>query len=222
MIEFKEVNKSFNGYNVFKGLSFKIRKGEITGLLGPSGTGKTTILKIVANMISPDSGEVQVGSTRIGYIFQEPRLIPWKTVLENICFGLKVRGTGDHEAKKIGKKFVENLGLMGFENCYPHQLSGGMSQRVSIGRAFAIDPDILLMDEPFSALDPLLKEDMLGLIRDMLNKRTLTVMYVSHNPNELNRIARKIYMLSRDGDIKEVQLNGKENEQYYSDKEHHV
>jgi len=111
---------------------------------------------------------------------------------------------------------------MGFENCYPHQLSGGMSQRVSIGRAFAIDPDILLMDEPFSALDPLLKEDMLGLIRDMLNKRTLTVMYVSHNPNELNRIARKIYVLSRDGDVKEVLINGRKNEQYYSDKEYHV
>ena len=160
MIEFEDVNKAFNGYTVFKGLSVRIRKGEIVGLLGRSGVGKSTKLRRITGLILPDSGTIKVNSSRIGYIFQEHRLIPWRTALDNICFGLKAMAMAvrDKEAKAIGQEYMEKLGLKGLENYYPHQFERDMCQRVSIGRAFAINPDLLLMDEPFSSLDLGLKK----------------------------------------------------------------
>ena len=128
MIEFEDVSKAFNGYTVFKGLSVRIRKGEIVGLLGRSGVEKSTILRMITGLILPDSGTIKVNSSKIGYIFQKHRLIPWRTALDNICFGLKAMGVRDKEAKAIGREYMEKLSLKGFENYYPYQFEGGMCQ----------------------------------------------------------------------------------------------
>lgn len=204
MIEFSNVCKAFNGRLVFNHTSFHVRKNEIVGFLGRSGVGKSTILRMISGLVSPDSGKVKVNSSRIGYIFQEPRLIPWKTALENICFGLQAMGTGAGDAKHIALDYLEKLDLKGFENHYPNQLSGGMCQRVSIGRAFAVKPAILLMDEPFSALDLGLKDIMLGIIRDMLARQPLTLLYVSHDPEEVSRLATRLLLLLDGGIIQEL------------------
>jgi NitT/TauT family transport system ATP-binding protein len=204
MIEFEDVSKTFNGHAVFKGLSFRIEKGEVVGLLGRSGVGKSTIFGMIAGLIQPDSGTVKVNSSRIGYIFQEHRLIPWRTALDNLCFGLKATGVNDKEAKEIGREYMEKLGLKGFENYYPHQLSGGMCQRVSIGRAFAISPDLLLMDEPFSSLDLGLKDDMLGIVQDMLAQQPLTLLYITHDPEEVSRLVKRLLLLVDGSQIQEL------------------
>jgi len=206
MIEFEDVSKAFNGYTVFKGLSVRIRKGEIVGLLGRSGVGKSTILRMITGLILPDSGTIKVNSSRIGYIFQEHRLIPWRTALDNICFGLKAMAMAvrDKEAKAIGQEYMEKLSLKGLENYYPHQFERDMCQRVSIGRAFAINPDLLLMDEPFSSLDLDLKDDMLSIVQDMLAQQLLTLLYVTHDSEEVSRLAKRLLLLVDGGQIQEL------------------
>lgn len=204
MIEFINVSKAFNGQPVFNQTSFSVQKNEVVGFLGRSGVGKSTILRMISGLTSPDSGTVKVNSSKIGYIFQEPRLIPWKTALENISFSLKAMGSGAKHARSIAQNYMEKLDLKGFENHYPKQLSGGMCQRVSIGRAFAVNPDILLMDEPFSALDLGLKDIMLGIIQDMLAQQPLTLLYVTHDPEEVSRLAKRLLLLLDGGIIQEL------------------
>ena len=206
MIEFEDVSKAFNGYTVFKGLSVRIRKGEIVGLLGRSGVEKSTKLRRITGLILPDSGTIKVNSSRIGYIFQEHRLIPWRTALDNICFGLKAMAMAvrDKEAKAIGQEYMEKLSLKGLENYYPHQFERDMCQRVSIGRAFAINPDLLLMDEPFSSLDLDLKDDMLSIVQDMLAQQLLTLLYVTHDSEEVSRLAKRLLLLVDGGQIQEL------------------
>jgi NitT/TauT family transport system ATP-binding protein len=204
MITFTDVKKSFHGRPVFNGLSFHVREHEAVGLLGRSGVGKSTVLRMICGLSIPDSGTVRVRSTRIGYIFQEPCLIPWKTALDNIRFSLLAAGVVPSKAASAARETMERLDLKGFENHYPAQLSGGMCQRVSIGRAFAVSPDILLMDEPFSALDLGLKETMFGLVRDMLSSRPLTLLYVSHDPEEVSRLSDRLLLLSDGGAIREM------------------
>ncbi len=207
MIEFNAVSKSFQGRPVLNDLSFHINRGEVIGLLGKSGTGKTTILQIVSGLIPQDSGTVKVNTSRIGYIFQEHRLIPWKTALENVCFPLKALGYPDKQAQEIGRDYLQKMRLQGFEGYYPGQLSGGMCQRVSIGRAFAVNPELLLLDEPFSALDPELKGTMMALMKEMLVQREVTLLYVSHNPEEVAALSHKVYMLSEGGTLGEIALD---------------
>lgn len=218
MIKFADVDKMFQGHSVLKQASFHIKKGEAVGLLGKSGSGKTTILKLISGLILPDAGSVKISSKKIGYIFQEHRLIPWRTVLENIDFGLQASGgTKWAERKERGLFYLEEMGLNNFGHHYPGELSGGMCQRVSIARAFAINPDILLMDEPFSALDPPLKYSLLDITRKMLiHQGTMSVLYVTHNPGELKKITSRIYMVADNGSINKISLNGVEHEIYNS------
>jgi NitT/TauT family transport system ATP-binding protein len=200
MIALDNVCKSFYGRPVLDRVSLAVGKHQVAGLLGRSGIGKSTILKIVAGLVRPDSGRVRVESPKIGYIFQEPRLIPWKTAEQNVSFSLKAGGRPAKESRDKAVSYLEKVGLSGFEDYYPAQLSGGMNQRVAIARAFAADPEILLMDEPFSALDQALKQSLLAIVRQMLAQHpSLTVLYVTHNPEELTGIADKIFTLSECG-----------------------
>ncbi|PID96592.1 MAG: nitrate ABC transporter ATP-binding protein [Actinomycetales bacterium] len=208
MVKLEAVSKSFNGHRVLSELSFHLQEGEIVGLLGRSGVGKTTVLQVISGLTPPDSGSVRVAASRIGYIFQEPRLIPWKTAMQNVCFPLKALGLAKNEAELAGRAYLARMDLMRFADHYPHQLSGGMRQRVSIARAFVIEPDLLLMDEPFSALDPELKESMHVLIREMLTQRPITALYVSHNPAEVSKIAHKVCVLSENGELREMPPEG--------------
>ncbi len=200
MLELSEVSKSYNGQTILDRVSMKIATNEVTGLLGPSGSGKSTILKIVAGIIQPDSGTVKIGSQRIGFVFQEHRLIPWKTAAENVCFSLQASGVKKKEAQERAETILQQVELGSCINQYPGQLSGGMCQRVSIARALAIRPDILLLDEPLSSLDQDLKNNLLDFLETILKgHQDMTVLYVTHDPSELQRFSHFVYQTGTDG-----------------------
>jgi NitT/TauT family transport system ATP-binding protein len=181
-------------------------------LLGPSGCGKTTLLKLIAGLINPTEGEVWIDGQRIqgpgpdrAMVFQNFALLPWADVLTNIAFGLELRGMSKPERLQIANELVQAVGLTGFEHHYPRQLSGGMQQRVGLARALAVNPKILLMDEPFSALDTqtrrLLQEDVL----ELHTRSPKTVAFVTHSMDEAVRLGDRVALMSpRPGQIQEI------------------
>jgi len=199
MIKLKNIDKTFQGKKVLNNLSLTLSENDAVGLIGRSGAGKSTILRIISGLVQPDSGIIDIKSKKIGYIFQESNLIPWRTVLGNLYFPLQALGFEKKLYKKMAASWLERIELKGFEHYYPSQLSGGMRQRVAIARAFSIYPDILLMDEPFSALDPDLKKVMHNLMKEVLHEWPSTVLYVSHNINEVTRITDRIFTLTNKG-----------------------
>ncbi|WP_373838548.1 ABC transporter ATP-binding protein [Methanospirillum sp.] len=205
MIRFQKVLKSFNGHMVLNNLSFNIEKNTIVSILGPSGIGKTTILQLISGTIRPDFGVVEVTGKKIGYIFQDPRLLPWRTARDNVALGLIAEGKPRDESRKIATGWIKKLGLEGFEDHYPGELSGGMMQRVSIGRALAIEPDILLMDEPFSNLNLELKKTLMTILESIFQECQTTVVYVTHDISEAVRISDKILNILPNFVIKEIQ-----------------
>ena len=163
-LETKNVKKEFGSgpqrVLAIENISFRVRENEFCVIVGPSGCGKSTLLYLAAGFEKPTSGEILLDGRRIegpgpdrGFVFQEFALYPWKTVLDNVAFGLEIQGVERKEARKRAEKHIDVIGLRGFENSYPHTLSGGMKQRVGIARALAYEPEILLMDEPFGSLD---------------------------------------------------------------------
>jgi len=210
MIRFKKVHMSFNGKTVLRDISFTIRTNECVSILGPSGAGKTTILRLITGSIYPDSGSIKVSELRTGYIFQEPRLLPWRTALDNVSLGLRAIGKSKAEANEIAAAWLDKLGLKGFEHYYPAQLSGGMQQRVSIGRALAIGPDLLILDEPFSHLDTELKDYLLTMMQELLAEYRPTVVYVTHDLLEALTIADRIFRLTTGSSIEEYDLSDRE------------
>jgi NitT/TauT family transport system ATP-binding protein len=210
MIRFEKVYMSFNGKTVLRDISFTIRTNECVSVLGPSGAGKTTILRLITGSIYPDSGSIKVSELRTGYIFQEPRLLPWRTALDNVSLGLRAIGKSKAEANEIATSWLDKLGLKGFEHYYPAQLSGGMQQRVSIGRALAIGPDLLILDEPFSHLDTELKDYLLTMMQELLAEYHPTVVYVTHDLLEALTIADRIFRLTTGSSIEEYDLSDRE------------
>jgi NitT/TauT family transport system ATP-binding protein len=202
-VRFDRVAKRYGGRKVLNDLSFEIAPREVVGLLGPSGIGKSTVLKLVAGLERPTGGEVRVQARRIGYVFQEPRLLPWKTSLENVVLPLKATGLQKGKAVARATRLLEAMALSEFMDSYPAQLSGGMCQRVSLARAFAVEPDILLLDEPFSSLDIEMKEGLHAMLVERLTAQPATVLYVSHSPGEVKRIADRIFTLPATGPLKE-------------------
>jgi NitT/TauT family transport system ATP-binding protein len=207
MIQFERVGKKYNNLVVIQNLSFSINKNDVIGILGPSGVGKSTILKLIAGLITPDSGTISSNGKRIAYVFQEPRLLPWKTALDNVAISLLPLGYNYKQAREKAAEQLGKMGLRGYEGHFPAQLSGGMIQRVSLARAFAIEPDTLLLDEPFSALDIGLKKVLLDMIKEQLKARPVTVLYVSHMPEEVVQIANRIFMLFSKGTMEELPVN---------------
>jgi len=181
---------------VIDNISFSVQPGEIICLTGPSGCGKTTLLKIVSGLITPKSGIIQNQFKITSYVFQEPRLIPWKTCLENIIFGLKAKKMRVEKRRYIALNLAKELGIDQAINQYPHQLSGGMQQRVALGRALAIEPDFLILDEPFSSLDMGRRRQLQDLILQLLINRNLAILLVSHDLPEAVRLGNKIIILS--------------------------
>lgn len=197
LLEFHSVSVEFQEKLVIDQLSFSLKRGEVIALLGPSGCGKTTILNITSGLHKQSNGTVEVGTEEFGYVFQEPRLIPWKTVLENVLFVMKEKVKG----KKLNKAHhvLEKVGLSKFHNYYPSQLSGGMKQRVSIARALASDPKIILMDEPFSALDPKLKGELQDDVIKLIEDSNVSIMYVTHDPLEAVKLADRVLVFGCEG-----------------------
>lgn len=207
ILEFKEVSKSFGKLDVITNLTFEVKHNDIIGILGPSGVGKSTILKLIANLVKPTHGEIINNTSRVAYVFQEHRLLPWKTTLENVILPLVVAKTTKKTAKEKGLHYLEKMGLNGFEDYYPSQLSGGMLQRVSLARAFAYEPDLLLLDEPFSALDLRLKSVLETMLKELLEENPIPVLYVSHSPEEVVQFANRIFMMFAGGIIEELPVN---------------
>lgn len=206
VVSFKNVAKHYGQQKVLSGLSFEIRRREVFGLLGKSGIGKTTIIKLIAGLEMPDDGDVKVSAERISYVFQEPRLLPWKTALENVMLPLTALGINKKQAREKANHFLVEMELSEFTSYYPAQLSGGMKQRVSIARAFATEPELLLLDEPFSALDIHLKGAILSMIEARLLVQPVTVLYVSHSPKEVARISNRIFMMSSGSKLDELSI----------------
>jgi len=199
------------------GIDLDIRPGEFFCIVGPSGCGKTTMLRILAELESPSEGTIDirrdVGSGVVGgrrrplnsMVFQEQSIFPWMTVRNNVAFGLKARGLSRAQRFAIADTFIRKVGLTGFESARPHQLSGGMKQRVSIARAFANDPEILLMDEPFAALDEQTKLILQKELVRIWEETRKTVLYVTHSIDEAIVLADRILVMSaRPGRIKEI------------------
>jgi NitT/TauT family transport system ATP-binding protein len=205
-------------FAALRDVSLDIEAGEFISLVGASGCGKTTLLRIVDGLITPTSGQVSVDGHPVtrpgpdrGFVFQQDALFPWRTVIDNIIFGLEVQGRAKREALQRADHLVRLVGLAGFEQHFPHELSGGMRQRANLARALTIDPDILLMDEPFAALDAQTREIMQAELLRVWRSNRKTVMFVTHQIDEAVYLAdRVVVMTSRPGQIKallEVDIN---------------
>jgi NitT/TauT family transport system ATP-binding protein len=203
---------SYRVLPVLRSVSFDVFETEIVSLIGESGSGKTTMLRIIQGLIKADGGEISVGGVPIrgpgydrGIVFQQANLLPWRTARSNIEFGLELKGVAAGERRARADDLLALIGLTDFAHQYPHQLSGGMQQRVGLARALAIDPDILLMDEPFSALDAQTRELLQYELLRIHVKTRKTILFVTHDLDEAVYLSdRVIVMGARPGHIKAV------------------
>lgn len=198
----RNVYKSYGDVKALRDLSLDFPRGQLTSILGPSGCGKTTLLKIIAGLLSADSGEITVNGHPVtgpgpdrAFVFQDFALLPWASVLRNVAFGLELRGVIKSEREAIAEKYIGDVGLQGFENKHPHELSGGMRQRVGLARALSVDAQVLLMDEPFAAVDEQTRrkfqEDLLNLVKHE-NK---TFLFVTHSIEEAVYVSDQVAIL---------------------------
>lgn len=179
------------------------RGGEFVSIVGPSGCGKSTLLGIAAGLLKPTNGSVTVDGMLVtgpgperAVVFQDASLFPWYTTLRNIAYGLQCRGMGRKEAEELARPFLSLVGLKGFENQYPYELSGGMQQRVNLARALAVDPSVLLMDEPFAALDPQTRELMQVELLEICEKAGKTVLFITHSTSEAIYLSDRVVVFS--------------------------
>jgi len=188
---------------VLDDVSFTVRAGEFFVIVGPSGCGKTTFLRIVQGLEAPSSGSILLSGKPLagpgpdrGFVFQNDSLFPWRTVLRNVTFGNELQGTRRAVAEKSARGIISLVGLAGFEDHYPHELSGGMRQRVNLARAINIEPDILLMDEPFASLDALTREAMQQELLRIVAETGKTVLFITHQIDEAVLLADRIAVFS--------------------------
>lgn len=192
-------------------LSLDVADREIVSIVGPSGCGKSTLLRLVAGLVRPSAGEIWLDGRRVtgpgadrGMVFQSYTLFPWLTVQGNVEFGPRIRGMPDVHCREVARKYIQMVGLAGFERAYPKELSGGMMQRVAIARALANDPELLLMDEPFGALDAQTRAFMQELLLDVWQKSPKTILFVTHDIDEALFLGDRVYvMTARPGRIRE-------------------
>jgi NitT/TauT family transport system ATP-binding protein len=185
-------------------VSCALRQGELVSLLGPSGCGKTTLLRIIAGLTQASHGRVEIRGREVtgpqedfGFVFQTPNLLPWRTVLANVLFPMEIAGRNDGAAKARAQELLDLVGLSAFANSRPHQLSGGMKQRVALCRALVPRPSLLLMDEPFGALDELTRMEMQDLLLDIRRVSGTTVVFVTHSISEAIYLADEVLVFSK-------------------------
>jgi NitT/TauT family transport system ATP-binding protein len=206
------LGKSFADLQVLLGIDLAVERGEFIALVGPSGCGKTTFLRIVAGLERATAGEVLLDGRAVrgpgtdrGFVFQQDALYPWRSVLRNVCFGLELQGVPKAQARARAQGMIELVGLSGFESHYPHELSGGMRQRVNLARALAIEPAILLMDEPFAALDALTRETMQHELLRIAAAAATTVIFITHQIEEAVFLGDRVGVFTaRPGRLQEI------------------
>jgi NitT/TauT family transport system ATP-binding protein len=194
MIIFDKVNFSFDGSPLLSDFCDSFADGKINCVLGPSGGGKTTLLNLIAGLLTPQSGAITGGAGRVSYVFQDSRLIPQKTGFANLDFILKTAYPDKAERRRIIDEYLTIAGLYADKDKYPHEFSGGMSQRLSLIRAFAYPSGILLMDEPFKGLDPALKADIVAAFLTLWEKERRTVLFVTHEANDALLVGDNVHI----------------------------
>jgi NitT/TauT family transport system ATP-binding protein len=208
VFQIKNVNKKFPNHDteleILKDIDITVKDGEFLSIVGPSGCGKTTLLRMLAGLDFPTSGEITENNVPVtspspdrGFVFQQYSLFPWRNVLDNVAFGPEVRGVKDEEKYAMARKYIEMVGLTSFQDSYPSQLSGGMKQRVAIARAMVNDPDALLMDEPFAALDVLSRHKLQEELVRIWQEEHKTIVFVTHNVDEAVFLADRVVVLSK-------------------------
>ena len=213
IVEVKGVGKTYdNGVEALRDVNLSFPKGQLSTLLGPSGCGKTTLLKIIAGLIPRNTGDVVVNGRKgegpgpeRAFVFQDFALLPWADVLRNVAFGLELRGIEKAKREDVARRYIEEVGLKGFEHRHPAQLSGGMRQRVGLARALTVDADIILMDEPFSAVDEQTRRKFQEDLLDLLRHHQKTVIFVTHSIEEAAYLSDQIALLSpRPGTVSKI------------------
>lgn len=211
-ITIDKVSRAYSGLEALVPTSIDIQPGEFLSIVGPSGCGKSTLLRIIAGLDFPTSGTLRIGGrpvtraeTDLGFVFQSPVLLEWRSVIDNILLQAEARGLPDAEYRAKAMDLLAAAGLAGFENAYPHQLSGGMSQRVSVCRALVHDPSLLLMDEPFGALDALTRDQMMVDLQSLWLRSRPTVVFVTHSIQEAVFLSDRIVVMApRPGRVEAV------------------
>jgi NitT/TauT family transport system ATP-binding protein len=220
-ITFRQVAKEFvrkdghvkaQSFTALEDISFEVRAGEFLVIVGPSGCGKSTLLDLLGGLTKPSSGEILLDGRPItgpgldrGIVFQQYALFPWRTALGNVEFGLEAKRMPAKERKEVARDYLERVGLSGFEDRYPHELSGGMKQRVAIARSLAYDPEVLMMDEPFAALDAQTRELMQEELLTLWEKTRKTILFITHGIDEAVYLGQRVaVMTSRPGRIKTI------------------
>lgn len=206
-VELKNINKNFGDYKASDNVNFGVEKGKLIGLLGPSGSGKTTILRMIAGLETPDSGDIILDGVRvndlaaskrgIGFVFQNYALFRYMTVYDNIAFGLRVQKADKKKIDERVRELIKLIGLEGLEKRYPSQLSGGQRQRVAFARALAPNPQLLLLDEPFAAIDAKVRKELRSWLREMIEKLGVTSIFVTHDQDEAIEVADEIIITNK-------------------------
>lgn len=214
MLRVDKVSKHFGGLQALRDISFSVAQGEVVALLGASGCGKSTLLNIISGLMPHDGGTLEISGQsaerfrdwhRMAYLFQEDRLLPWRSVRDNVTLGLEAQGVAASERRLRADAALEMVGLAGFSRAWPHQLSGGMRSRVALARSLVIEPDILLMDEPFSKLDPHTRSQMHEELLRIQAVKGTTVLFVTHDVEEAVVLADRIVLLApRPGRVREI------------------
>jgi NitT/TauT family transport system ATP-binding protein len=182
---------------VLDGVSMTLPGARLSCLVGPSGCGKSTLLALLGNLLAPARGAIVHAFRRPAFVFQDPCLLPWRNAVDNIAFGLKAQSVPRRERRDCAEALLETVGLAPADaKKYPHQLSGGMRQRIALARALAVEPDLLLLDEPFNALDADLRRQMQDLLRRLIEERRLTALMVTHDRAEAVRLADRLFVMS--------------------------
>lgn len=206
-VELKNINKNFGDYKASDNVNFGVEKGKLIGLLGPSGSGKTTILRMIAGLETPDSGDIIIDGVRvndlaaskrgIGFVFQNYALFRYMTVYDNIAFGLRVQKADKKKIDERVRELIKLIGFEGLEKRYPSQLSGGQRQRVAFARALAPNPQLLLLDEPFAAIDAKVRKELRSWLREMIEKLGVTSIFVTHDQDEAIEVADEIIITNK-------------------------